>query len=82
MSGVFVLWMVVFKPGGSAAMSVWGRKENSPKMTIVPETLKKFGIETPSRRTNFHLVSIPSLNKIADLYLYIILNVLLKQKIL
>lgn len=45
----------VLKPGGRAALSVWGDKAKSPMMTIPPASLKACGISAPSSRSNFDL---------------------------
>eukprot|EP01101_Sappina_pedata_P004747 TRINITY_DN2049_c0_g1_i1.p1 TRINITY_DN2049_c0_g1~~TRINITY_DN2049_c0_g1_i1.p1 ORF type:complete len:219 (-),score=72.10 TRINITY_DN2049_c0_g1_i1:26-682(-) len=49
----------VMKPGGIAVFSVWGRRANSPMITLVPEVTKDLGLEgaASSAGTNsaFHL---------------------------
>jgi hypothetical protein len=39
-----------------AAMSVWGRKENSYQFTLMPKSLEKLGLPLPEEgRSNFYL---------------------------
>lgn len=49
----------VLKKGGCAAWSVWGRKENSLKFTILAnkrsELMEKWGMQSTSNRSAFHL---------------------------
>lgn len=49
----------VLEDGGLAGFIVWGRKENSPQFTVVPETMKEvIGSIDTTKRTNFHLSDI------------------------
>ena len=45
----------VLKPGGTMAMSIWGRRKYSPFFTLLPMLLKSHGVELPKQRTYFHL---------------------------
>lgn len=45
----------VVKKGGQVGFSVVGRPEKSKFLTIVPMVLKKYGLELPNERSNFHL---------------------------
>lgn len=45
----------VVKKGGKVGFSVWGGKEKSKFFTTVPMVLKKYGVELPNDRSNFHL---------------------------
>jgi len=57
----------VLKPGGIAAFSVWGRRGNSPQITIVPETAAKFSVEFPQgppQISPFHLSADPEAFKL------------------
>lgn len=56
----------VLKDDGVACFSIWGRPENSLNFTIIPNTLKKFGIPLPYERSNFHISNI---DKLKDLVL-------------
>eukprot|EP00026_Physarum_polycephalum_P017805 Phypoly_transcript_19148.p1 GENE.Phypoly_transcript_19148~~Phypoly_transcript_19148.p1 ORF type:complete len:153 (+),score=20.27 Phypoly_transcript_19148:267-725(+) len=57
----------VLKPGGIAAFSVWGRRGNSPQITILPETAAKFKVELPQgppQISPFHLSADPEAFKV------------------
>jgi len=56
----------VLKDDGVACFAIWGRPENSLNFTIIPNTLKKFGIPLPYERSNFHISNI---DKLKDLVL-------------
>lgn len=46
----------VLRPGGRAAWSVWGRREQSPMFTLAPRVAQEVGIELPEApRSNFDL---------------------------
>lgn len=45
----------VLEYGGKMAVSVWGRKEVSPIVTILPQTMKECGVDLPPNRDYFHL---------------------------
>lgn len=46
----------VLAPGGRLALSVWGRREESPMFTLPPLAAERVGRpEEPGRRSNFHL---------------------------
>ena len=48
----------VLKPQGLGVWTVWGRKEQSPLMTLMPEAAAAIGVKLPSSpRSNFHLSS-------------------------
>jgi len=54
----------VLRPGGIAAFSVWGRRRNSPLMTIQERAVRKVGLSLPlADRSNFHLSSRKKLSR-------------------
>lgn len=45
----------VLRNGGRVCMSVWGDEDKSQLLSLVPNVFKKFNVNVPQERSNFHL---------------------------
>ena len=54
----------VLDNNGIAAFSIWGRPENSPVFTIIPNAMKNLNISFPDMRSNFHISNVSGLKKL------------------
>ena len=57
----------VLRPGGLGAWVVWGRREHSPMMTLLPEAAARVGLKLPApARSNFHLGGLDRLKELLE----------------